>query len=76
MDDPSGIATYSQVSAQFGYGLAMATTMNKTGPIEVVVQSEIDAPRLSASSAMKACTLSGNSRQIRRNMRGPLQSTE
>src|SRR6202043_423441 len=30
--------------------------------------NEIDAPRLSASSAMKACTLSRSSRQIRPNM--------
>ena len=39
-DDPSGIATYSQVGAQFGYGLAW--TMLFTLPFMVVIQ-EISA---------------------------------
>jgi NRAMP (natural resistance-associated macrophage protein)-like metal ion transporter len=36
-DDPSGIATYSQVGAQFGYGLAW--TMLFSFPLMVVIQS-------------------------------------
>src|ERR1043166_5028360 len=39
-DDPSGIATYSQVGAQFGYG--MAWTMLFSFPLMVVIQ-EISA---------------------------------
>src|ERR1700712_2577847 len=35
-DDPSGIATYSQVGAQFGYGLAW--TMLFSLPFMVVIQ--------------------------------------
>jgi len=36
-DDPSGIATYSQVGAQFGYGLAW--TMLFSFPLMAVIQS-------------------------------------
>src|ERR1700694_1760131 len=36
-DDPSGIATYSQVGAQFGYGLAW--TMLFSFPLMTVIQS-------------------------------------
>jgi NRAMP (natural resistance-associated macrophage protein)-like metal ion transporter len=36
-DDPSGIATYSQVGAQFGYGLAW--TMAFSFPLMVVIQA-------------------------------------
>jgi Mn2+/Fe2+ NRAMP family transporter len=36
-DDPSGIATYSQVGAQFGYGLAW--TMPFTFPLMTVIQA-------------------------------------
>jgi Mn2+/Fe2+ NRAMP family transporter len=36
-DDPSGIATYSQVSAQFGYGLAW--TMLFSFPLMTVIQA-------------------------------------
>src|SRR6202142_2636800 len=39
-DDPSGIATYSQVGAQFGYGLAW--TMLLSYPLMVAIQ-EISA---------------------------------
>ena len=39
-DDPSGIATYSQVGAQFGYGLAW--TMLFSLPFMIVIQ-EISA---------------------------------
>ncbi|WP_274036460.1 divalent metal cation transporter, partial [Escherichia coli] len=35
-DDPSGIATYSQIGAQFGYGLAW--TMLFSYPLMVVTQ--------------------------------------
>ena len=35
-DDPSGIATYSQVGAQFGYG--MAWTMLFSLPFMIVIQ--------------------------------------
>ncbi len=36
-DDPSGIATYSQVGAQFGYGLAW--TMLFSFPLMAVIQA-------------------------------------
>src|SRR3977135_4560407 len=36
-DDPSGIATYSQIGAQFGYGLAW--TMLFSFPLMAVIQS-------------------------------------
>ena len=36
-DDPSGIATYSQVGAQFGYGLAW--TMLFSFPLLAVIQA-------------------------------------
>ncbi len=46
-DDPSGIATYSQVGAQFGYGLAW--TMLFSFPLMVVIQEV--APVSAASPA-------------------------
>ena len=44
-DDPSGIATYSQVGGQFGYGLAWTLVFNY--PLMVAIQkiSARDRPR-------------------------------
>ncbi len=37
-DDPSGIATYSQVGAQFGYGLAWTLVLSY--PLMVAIQED------------------------------------
>jgi Mn2+/Fe2+ NRAMP family transporter len=55
-DDPSGIATYSQVGAQFGYGLAW--TMLFSFPLMVVIQA--------ISARISCVTGSGIAKNLRR----------
>ena len=49
-DDPSGIATYSQAGAQFGFN--MLWTMALTYPLMVAVQLSSSAPASAASQAV------------------------
>src|SRR5260370_40860853 len=55
-DDPSGIATYSQVGAQFGYGLA--STMLFSFPLLAGIQA--------VSARLGCVTGCGSARKLRR----------
>lgn len=61
-DDPSGIATYSQVGAQFGYGLAWTFVLS--WPMMVVIQM--------VSAEIGRVTGSGIARNLRRHYSRPL----
>src|SRR5271156_5190981 len=63
-DDPSGIATYSQVGAQFGYGLAW--TMLFSFPLMAAIQA--------VSARIGSATGRGIAQNLRRHYPRPLLS--
>jgi NRAMP (natural resistance-associated macrophage protein)-like metal ion transporter len=62
-DDPSGIATYSQVGASFGYGMAWTALL--TFPMMVAVQEICDRVALATGSGLGAAVRTSFSKPVR-----------